>query len=324
MKLHIHHHTCYRYASKVSFGPHRLLLRPREGHHVSLKSFALKISPPHQLHWMRDLNENNVGLLELTETASELVIETESLVEMADDNPFDFVIAPEALDYPFVYEHELEAELAPLSAILYPRDVDRVREWLHPLWHPGRRLGTLELLQQLNQTIYRDIQYQRRERRGVQTPAETLERNCGSCRDLAALFMEACRFLGLAARFVSGYMYHSNITGRMSMHGWAEIYLPGAGWIGFDPSWGLLADSQYVPVAVTRHPEHAPPISGTYFGIQKDFLRADVNLYVRRVEDVVTPPMMPEAEKPAEIPPVMESPTAPAPATQAQLQTLRA
>ena len=117
----------------------------------------------------------------------------------------------------------------------------------------------------------------------MQSPAETLELGTGSCRDFATLFMEACRLLGLASRFVSGYMYHSEIDGRMSMHGWAEVYLPGAGWIGFDPSWGILADAQYVPTAMTRHPEHAPPISGTYFGFARDFLGMEVNLYVRKV-----------------------------------------
>jgi transglutaminase-like putative cysteine protease len=122
----------------------------------------------------------------------------------------------------------------------------------------------------------------------VQSPAETLEKNSGSCRDFATLFMEICRSLGLAARFVSGYMYSSEITGRMSMHGWAEIYLPGAGWIGFDPSWGILADSFYFPVAVTRHSENAPPISGTYVGTQRAFLRTQVDLYVRRLNNNLT------------------------------------
>jgi transglutaminase-like putative cysteine protease len=101
--------------------------------------------------------------------------------------------------------------------------------------------------------------------------------------------MEACRFLGLAARFVSGYMYSAEIQGRMSMHGWAEVYLPGAGWIGFDPSWGLLAASNYFAVAVSRHSEHAPPISGTYFGTPRAFLRSDVDLFVKRIDELAPP-----------------------------------
>jgi transglutaminase-like putative cysteine protease len=120
--------------------------------------------------------------------------------------------------------------------------------------------------------------------KGVQSPAETLEKSGGSCRDFATLFMEVCRLLGLAARFVSGYMHSPEITGRMSMHGWAEVYLPGAGWIGFDPSWGILASFNYFPVAVTRHSEHAPPISGTYIGTPRSFLKTHVDLYVNRLD----------------------------------------
>ena len=284
VKFHIHHLTCYRYASKVTFGPHRLMCRPRESHSIQIESFSLKISPPHRLRWIRDIYENNVGLLDLSQPASELVIESECHLSVVEENPFDFIIAKEAAEYPFVYDHEIASELAALTVPVYPRDIERIKLWLHPFWHPGRRVDTLELLQELNKVIYREIRYQRRERRGVQSPAETLERNSGSCRDFATLFMEACRYLGLAARFVSGYMYSAKITGRMSMHGWAEIYLPGAGWIGFDPSWGILAAAHYIPVAVTRHPEHAPPISGTYFGFAREFLRTDVDLYVKRTE----------------------------------------
>ncbi len=300
VKFHIHHRTCYRYASKVSFGPHRLLCRPRENHNIQLESFSLKISPTHRLRWTRDLYENNVGYVDFSVPDFELLIESECHLNVLEENPFDFIISKEAADYPFVYDHEIASELQPLTVSLYPRDVERIKSWLHPFWHPGRRVGTLELLQELNKVIYRDIRYQRREHRGVQTPAETLERNSGSCRDFATLFLEACRFMGMAARFVSGYMYSSEITGRMSMHSWAEVYLPGAGWIGFDPSWGILAASQYVPVAVTRHPEHAPPISGTYFGFARDFLRTEVDLYVKKLPLVCPTPERIPADKPSE------------------------
>jgi transglutaminase-like putative cysteine protease len=297
VKLHVHHLTRYRYASKVTFGPHRLMFRPRENHNILIESFSLSISPPHRLRWTRDVYENNVGLVDLNEPATDLIIETESYLNIVEENPFHFVIDKEAAHYPFAYDHELAGELAPLTVPLYPRDVERIKAWLDPYWHPGKRVGTLELLLELNKVIYRDIRYQRRERRGVQSPAETLERKSGSCRDFATLFMEACRYLGLAARFVSGYMYSSEIDGRMSMHSWAEVYLPGAGWIGFDPSWGILSAAQYIPVAVTRHPEHAPPISGTYFGFGRDFLGTDVDLYVKRT-DPAPAPLIPEEAKP--------------------------
>ena len=264
------------------------MFRPRENHSLQLDKFYLSISPAHRLHWMRDLYENNIGLLDLTEKSSDLVIESESFVNVSERNPFDFVVPAAAEEYPFVYDHEVAAELAPLIRILYPLDEPRIREWLTPYWHPGKRVETLALLQKLNRGIYDGFRYQRRVSKGVQSPAETVECNSGSCRDFAALFIEACRCLGLAARFVSGYMYSPKITGRMSMHGWAEIYLPGAGWIGFDPSWGILTDFHYIPAAVTRHAEHAPPISGTYFGTTKDFLGTQVDLYVRPTEVTAT------------------------------------
>jgi transglutaminase-like putative cysteine protease len=289
MKIHIHHRTSYHYDLKVLLGSHRLMMRPRESHGVKIETCSFHISIPHRIRWMRDVYENNVGLIDLTELASELVIEVDFTLDVAEKNPFDFILLAEAAEYPFSYDHELLAELLPLSQNIYVRDVDRIRDWLNPFWHSGKKIETLELLQQINLHIYRTFRYQRREKKGVLTPAETLENNGGSCRDFATLFMEVCRFMGLAARFVSGYMYSTEIDGRMSMHGWAEVYLPGAGWIGFDPSWGLLAASNYFPVAVTRHSEYAPPISGTYLGTPRNFLRSQVDLYVKRTDAAPEP-----------------------------------
>ena len=283
MKIHIHHRTSYQYAVNVSFGPHRLMMRPRESHGLRLESCAFAISVPHRIRWIRDVHENNIGLVDFTELATKLTIDGEFVLEVREENPFNFVISPEAAEYPFSYEPDHFVELRPLIRATFVRDVDRVREWLKPFWHPGKREETLKLLQQINSHIYRSFRYQRRMERGVQSPAETLEKNSGSCRDFATLFMEVGRSLGLAARFVSGYMYSPEIAGRMSMHGWAEIYLPGAGWIGFDPSWGILADSHYFAVATTRHSEHAPPISGTYIGTPRSFLKTHVDLYVKKI-----------------------------------------
>jgi transglutaminase-like putative cysteine protease len=285
LKIQIHHRTSYYYADRVAFGPHQLMVRPRESHGVHLEKCAINISPAHRIRWLRDNFENNIGLIDFTEQAAEMTIECEFIVDVLEENPFNFLLKPEAEGYPFSYEHDLFAELLPLSRNIYFRDVDRIRDWLEPFWHPGKRIGTLDLLQQLNTSIFRTFRYRRREERGVQSPAETLENNSGSCRDFATLFMEACRYLGFATRFVSGYMYSSEITGRMSMHGWAEVYLPGAGWIGFDPSWGILAAWPYVPVAVARHPEHAPPISGTYIGTPRAFLKTQVDLYVKELNE---------------------------------------
>jgi transglutaminase-like putative cysteine protease len=280
VNLRIQHRTHYFYTEKVPFGKHQLMVRPREGHGLRMEKCSIDISPGHSIRWIRDLYENNVALVDFHESASELIIACDYILQTCEYNPFNFIIHPAAVEYPFNYEHDLHQELFPLIRNLYFRDEERLRQWLEQFWHPGKRIDTLDLLQQINGNIYGTFRYQRREERGVQSPAETLENNSGSCRDFAALFMEACRFLGLAARFVSGYMYSAEITGRMSMHAWAEVYLPGAGWIGFDPSWGILAASQYIPVAVSRHPENATPISGTYIGTSRVFQKCAVDLFV--------------------------------------------
>lgn len=282
MKIQIHHRTSYLYAKKVTLGVHQLMMRPREGHALQLQECLIDISPAYRLRWIRDPYENNIGLVDFAGMATELLIDCKFVLSIGEGNPFDFVLAPEAEQYPFFYEHELHSELLPLTRNIYIRDVEQLRRWLEEFWSPGKTIGTLQFLLELNLHIYRSFQYQRRESRGVQTPAETLETKCGSCRDFATLFIEACRTLGIAARFVSGYLYSAEISGLMSMHGWSEVYLPGAGWIGFDPSWGVLADAHYIPAAVSRHSEHAPPIAGTYFGTPKEFLKSEVELFVSR------------------------------------------
>ena len=262
------------------------MMHPRETQGMHLEECSIEISPPHHLRWIRDLYGNNIGLVDFQEEAEELLIDCKFVIGISENNPFDFVLAPEVAGYPFFYEHELHSEILPLTRNIYIRDVEQIRVWLESIWSPGKTVDTLQFLQELNLKIYRTFQYQRRESRGVQTPKDTLESMSGSCRDFATLFIEACRALGIAARFVSGYLYSPGITGRMSMHGWTEVYLPGAGWIGFDPSWGVLADFHYIPAAVTRHSEHAPPISGSYFGTPKEFVKSEVELYVTRSNEL--------------------------------------
>jgi transglutaminase-like putative cysteine protease len=294
VKLRIQHRTLYQYADAVSFGRHQLMLRPRESERLHLEKTKIEIAPTARLRWIRDQWENNVGFIDFSEPATDLSINCEFIVNTSDENPFNFLLDSEAAEYPFSYDYDLFQELRPLIQPIYGRDEDRLREWLTHFWRPGKRIDTLDLLQQLNRDIYRTFRYRRREEQGVQSPAETIENNSGSCRDFATLFIEAARTLGFAARFVSGYAYNSENTGALSMHAWVEIFLPGAGWVGFDPSLGVLVDGNFVPVAVSRHPENAMPVSGTYIGASRVFLRHDVTLYVEPVGDYV-----PESEKPA-------------------------
>lgn len=288
MKLRIQHRTTYRYAEKVLFGPHRMLLRPREGHDIQIERSVLEVTPAHRTVWIRDVYGNSIAVAEFTESASELMVYSDLVLRHFESNPFDFHIDPEAAKYPFVYDQETALQLFALIQLVYPADADRVREWIDPLWHLGQTVDTLALLQQINATIQRQFKYQIRNEPGVQSPAMTLEKNSGSCRDFATLFIETCRSLGLGARFVSGYILSGSANdGGASTHAWAEVYLPGGGWKGFDPTLGLLTTSQHVAVAVSRHPERAAPISGSFTGPSSAFLNVEVNV---RVEEIKSSP----------------------------------
>jgi transglutaminase-like putative cysteine protease len=206
-------------------------------------------------------------------------------------NPFDFYIEPQAARYPFTYDRETSLELSALIQLAYTEDAARVREWLGKFWQPGQTTDTLALLQQLNGHIQQTFRYQVRNEPGVQSPSQTLEKNSGSCRDFATLLIEACRCLGLGARFVSGYILSGGATGTgASTHAWAEVYLPGGGWKGLDPTLGVLTTSQHVPVAVSRHPENAMPIAGSFTGPGSAFLNVEVNVRVADISVLQRPP----------------------------------
>jgi transglutaminase-like putative cysteine protease len=175
--------------------------------------------------------------------------------------------------------------------VVYPADVQPVLGWIGQFWRAGQTVDTLALLQQINGAINRTFRYEARDAAGVQSPATTLQKCSGSCRDFATLFIEACRCLGLAARFVSGYMLGGAMTGLgASTHAWAEVYLPGGGWKGFDPTLGLLTTTQHVPVAVSRHSEHAMPVTGSFVGPSSAFVRIEVDVRVEEVSPAPQPP----------------------------------
>ena len=284
MKLRIQHRTTYRYAEKVVFGRHRLMLRPREGHDIQIEQSVLHVTPAHRIDWIRDVYGNSIAVVNFTERASELMIYSDLLLNHFEINPFDFYIEPEAVRYPFFYDHKTLLELSALTQQVYSSDAMRVREWLGQFWRSGQTTGTLSLLQQLNGHIHRTFRYQIRNEPGVQSPSTTLQNNSGSCRDFATLFIESCRCLGLGARFVSGYILSGGATGAgASTHAWAEVYLPGVGWKGFDPTLGLLTTSQHIPVAVSQHPENAMPISGSFTGRSSAFLNAEVTVRVSEI-----------------------------------------
>jgi transglutaminase-like putative cysteine protease len=278
--LKISHLTEYGFPAPVELLPHRLLLRPREGHDVRIVSSRLEIVPAARVQWHRDVLDNSVAVAHFAASSSRLSIASEVVLEHYDEAPLDFIVEEHAVQYPFDYGRGEEAELAPFRRAVYPEDQAVVAAWVQDrgLAAPTE---TYVVLDRLNRAIGGELEYGVREEPGVQSPAVTLGRGGGSCRDYAALFMEASRHLGLAARFVSGYL-HAPATeaGPGATHAWAEVYLPGAGWKGFDPTGGEVAGGRHIPVAVARHPERVPPVAGSFRGAEDSAPRLQVDVRV--------------------------------------------
>jgi transglutaminase-like putative cysteine protease len=266
-QLKVSHLTEYTFADFVTLEPHRLLLRPREGHDIRILSSRLDITPAYKIRWHRDVFDNSVATVNFQEAAAYLSIFSEITLEHYEEAPLDFVVADYAVNYPFQYQPQEEADLAPYQLPNYPADQAFLHAWLEQSGMVQGQLQTYVLLDRLSKWIAQNLNYRMREEPGVQTASETLNSGSGSCRDYAALYMELCRHLGLACRFVSGYQHlPGSETGNGATHAWAEVYLPGPGWKGFDPTTGELTARQHIPVAVARHPEWVPPVAGSFIG----------------------------------------------------------
>jgi transglutaminase-like putative cysteine protease len=266
-RLQIVHRTYYNFHGAVRLGPHRLLLRPRVSHELRIESSTLEISPPATLHWLRDVYDNSVAVASFTTEATQLAILSQVIVQHYDETPLDFLVSDYAVNYPFSYEADTRAILHPYLQTSPLQANDPLAAWLSGFWRDGEPVQTFVLLQRLCVGIFQSLKYQAREEPGVQSVVETLERRTGSCRDFARLFMEAARWLGLAARFVSGYLnVPANNANDGATHAWAEVYLPGAGWKGFDPTIGEMVGTKHIAVAVTTLPESVAPVAGSFFG----------------------------------------------------------
>jgi transglutaminase-like putative cysteine protease len=266
-KLRVSHLTEYHYAGQVTLEPHRLLLRPREGHDIRIVSSKLDIKPAHRTRWYRDVYNNNVATITFTGPASHLSIHSEVTLEHYEEAPLDFVVADYAVNYPFHYLPEERPDLVPCQQLSYPADEAALGDWLKQAGFTRGNAETYVLLDNISKHIHGLLDYTVREEPGVQSPSQTLNGGSGSCRDYATLFMEACRYLGLACRFVSGYLHAPGTeAGHAHTHAWAEVYIPGPGWKGFDPTSGELTANRHIPVAVARNPEAVPPVSGSFVG----------------------------------------------------------
>jgi transglutaminase-like putative cysteine protease len=264
-RLQIKHVTTYQYADAVTLLPHKLLMRPREGHDIRIESAGLVVSPAHQLQWQRDVYDNAVAQALFLEPSNRLSIDNNVLIQHYDGQPLDFLVSEYAVLYPFQYDVDESIDLGPYLSTNFNQDRPIVTTWLQKFWRVGQVVETYLLLEWVNKAIATGFIYQQREKPGVQSPADTLNKRTGSCRDFATLFIEACRCLGLAARFVSGYQYSPSLHhNEGATHAWSEVYLPGAGWKGFDSTSGQVVGNHYIPVAVSRHPESVPPVSGSF------------------------------------------------------------
>jgi uncharacterized protein (DUF2126 family)/transglutaminase-like putative cysteine protease len=267
----LNHVTHYQYDRLVSLSPQVVRLRPAPHCRTRILSYSLTVRPAeHFLNWQQDPQANYLARLTFPEKTSELRVEVDLVAEMSVYNPFDFFLEPYAQEFPFKYEAGEARELAPYLATV-PR-TPLLASYLESI--PRTKTPTVDFLVELNQRLSRDIRYLIRMEPGVQTPETTLQNASGSCRDSGWLLAQLLRHIGLATRFVSGYLIQltadvksldgpSGPTADFTdLHAWCEVYLPGAGWIGFDPTSGLLAGEGHIPLACTPEPSAAAPISG--------------------------------------------------------------
>ena len=282
--LEIRHLTTYRYRQPVAFGEHRMLLRPREGHDQRIIEARLDIQPaPSEIRWLHDVFGNSVGVARFDGRARELRVSSVVRLDHTPTNALDYPMERDAETYPFSYDVDDMADLARSIERQY-QDPDReVDRWARQFLRRDGPTGTRDLLAGMTSAIRRHFTYIARSERGVQPPAQTLAKNSGTCRDFAVLMIEAVRALGIAARFVSGYLYVPERGGRIgggATHAWLRVYLPGAGWVELDPTNGIIGNRDLIRVAVARDHRHVLPLHGTWTGFPSDSLGMTVEVDV--------------------------------------------
>jgi transglutaminase-like putative cysteine protease len=281
--LSIDHVTTYRYQRPVAFGEHRLMVRPREGHDQRLIEARLDIDPPpSDLRWLHDVFGNSVAIARFDGRAKELRFSSHIRLEHLPVAQDAVEVEEYARHYPFTYSSEDMPDLLRSIERGHHDPYRLIDEWARRFVRHDGPTETLAMLAEMTATIRREFTYIPRQEKGTQTPIETLQKRQGTCRDYAVLMIEAARALGLAARFVSGYVYapsqHEGRVGGGNTHAWVRIFLPGSGWIEFDPTNGIVGSKGLVRVAIARDPYQAVPLSGTWSGFPGSFLGMDVSV----------------------------------------------
>lgn len=284
MQLTISHSTRYVYDHPVQLLPHLLYLRPRANPLLHVGRFEFTLRPAARIDWMRDDFDNIPASVQFQALSSELLIRTDCDVTTDDAPPFDFLVRDYALTFPFAYEplHRFN-----LGLYLSPPDAEAqvaIRAWLDAHF-TDRPDASVQWLVALNNAVYRGLHYRRRDEPGIQSATETIALGTGSCRDYAMLLVACARTLGVAARFVSGYLYDpafSDSARGGDMHAWAEVFLPGAGWRGLDPTHGIFCDNAYIPVAHAVVAESVNPVQGAYHSLSPVEASLDIDVRIRR------------------------------------------
>ena len=280
--LTVNHSTVYRYREPVILGEHRMMFRPRESHDLRVLGINLEITPqPAHLRWLHDPFDNSVTIANFAGTTSELRFDSTVQLEHFEDTLPEYPLEDYARNYPFRYADEDFPNL--IRALDRDRPSERVAHWALQFLDPAATTDTMKLLRAMTFGISEQISYNRRVEKGVQTAEETLLIGRGSCRDFAVLMIDAVRSLGIAARFVSGYIFvpdSSGFAGGGATHAWMQAYLPGAGWIDFDPTNRIIGNRNLIRVGVAWAPEHVLPLWGTYSGSARAFLGMDVTVTV--------------------------------------------
>ncbi|MDX1812966.1 MAG: transglutaminase family protein, partial [Gammaproteobacteria bacterium] len=291
IRVAVNHNTSYQFDRPVELTPHVFRLRPAPHSRTPIKAYSFRIYPEeHFINWQQDPFGNYLARVVFPEKTRELRIEVEVVADMTVINPFDFFVEKYARDFPFVYPEKLARDLAPYLTL--EENGPRLMAWINA--HDKKAQRIVDFLVELNQKLREDVDYSIRLEPGVQTCEETLEKALGSCRDSAWLLVQILRHMGLAARFVSGYLIQLTADEKSldgpsgpeedftDLHAWAEVYVPGAGWIGLDPTSGLFAGEGHIPLACTPHPESAAPLSGATDECEVEFAYSNT---VKRIHE---------------------------------------
>lgn len=282
------HTTTYRYSAPVFFGLHRLVVRPREGHDLQVQELNLHIQPACRVTWHRDLFGNSIAVAAFTEAADLLEIRNEAIILRRDITSHQGLLEAFPVRFPVEYTPLEEPMAEGYRSAVYADEREGLANWVHALFAPASGSDAVALVHAMGIWIYRNIQYRRREDRGVQTPLDTLRLSSGSCRDMATLLLEAVRSVGLAARFASGYLDSaSSAAGRAATHAWTEVYFPEHGWFGFDPTLGEGTSHKHIVTGVSSHPRGVMPVSGSFSGPRENYLNMTVTVKVEALPNPV-------------------------------------